>query len=61
ANISVGEKGTIAAAVTQLDVMSGSLPPQPDVELSFDRPFLYQIIHLPTGFPLFLGTVMDPR
>ncbi|MGM0929742.1 MAG: serpin family protein [Actinomycetota bacterium] len=61
ANITVGEKGTIAAAVTQLDVMSGSMPPQPDVELSFDRPFLYQIIHLPTGFPLFLGTVMDPR
>lgn len=61
ANITVGEKGTIAAAVTQFDVMSGSLPPQPDIELSFDRPFLYQIIHLPTGFPLFLGTVMDPR
>ena len=61
ANITVGEKGTIAAAVTELDVLSGSLPPQPEIELSFDRPFLYQIIHLPTGFPLFLGTVLDPR
>jgi serpin B len=61
ANITVGEKGTVAAAVTQLDVMAGSLPPQPDVRLDFNRPFLYQIIHADTGLPLFLGTVMDPR
>jgi serine protease inhibitor len=61
ANITVGEKGTVAAAVTQLDMMATSLPPQPDVELDFDRPFLYQIIHVDTGLPLFLGTVMDPR
>ena len=61
ANITVGEKGTVAAAVTQLDVMAGSLPPPPDVKLDFNRPFLYQIIHADTGLPLFLGTVMDPR
>ncbi len=61
ANITVGEKGTVAAAVTQLDVMAGSLPPPPDVKLDFNRPFLYQIIHAETGLPLFLGTVMDPR
>jgi serine protease inhibitor len=61
ANITVGEKGTVAAAVTQIDVMAGSLPPEPDVELSFDRPFLYQIIRTPTALPLFLGTVLDPR
>lgn len=59
ANITVGEKGTIAAAVTQL-ALAGSAPPEPDVELVFDRPFLYQILHEDTGMPLFLGTVMDP-
>lgn len=59
ANITVGEKGTIAAAVTQLG-LAGSAPPEPDVELTFDRPFLYQILHEETGMPLFLGTVMDP-
>ena len=59
ANITVAEKGTVAAAVTQLS-MAGSAPPQPEIELTFDRPFLYQILHEDTGMPLFLGTVMDP-
>lgn len=59
ANITVAEKGTIAAAVTQM-AMAGSAPPEPDVQLAFDRPFLYQILHRDTGMPVFLGTVMDP-
>ena len=59
ANITVAEKGTVAAAVTQLAV-AGSAPPEPEIELTFDRPFLYQILHEDTGMPLFLGTVMDP-
>jgi serpin B len=59
ANITVAEKGTIAAAVTQI-AMVGSGPPEPDIEISFDRPFLYQILHEETGMPVFLGTVMDP-
>ena len=37
-----------------------SAPPPPDIELVFDRPFLYQILHEDTGMPLFLGTVMAP-
>ncbi|MHA7282264.1 serpin family protein [Arthrobacter sp. TMS2-4] len=60
ASITVAEKGTIAAAVTQLAMMT-SAPVTPEVSISFDRPFGYQIIHEDTGLPLFLGTVGDPR
>jgi serpin B len=59
ANITVAEKGTVAAAVTQIAMAEGG-PPEPEVELTFDRPFLYQILHEDTGMPIFLGTVMDP-
>ncbi|WP_181033671.1 serpin family protein [Arthrobacter sp. SX1312] len=60
ATITVAEKGTIAAAVTQLAMMT-SAPVPPEVSIAFDRPFGYQIIHEDTGLPLFLGTVADPR
>ena len=60
ANITVAEKGTIAAAVTQLTMMA-SAPAPPELSVTFDRPFGYQIIHEDTGLPLFLGTVADPR
>lgn len=58
-SITVAEKGTVAAAVTQL-AMEESGPPEPEVELTLDRPFLYQILHEETGMPMFLGTVLDP-
>jgi serine protease inhibitor len=61
ANITVAEKGTIAAAVTQINGMATSAPPQPDRTIDFDRPFHYQIVHVETGLPLFRGTVADPR
>jgi len=61
ANITVAEKGTVAAAVTQINGMVTSAPPQPDRTIDFDRPFHYQIIHAETGLPLFMGTVADPR
>jgi serpin B len=61
ANITVAEKGTVAAAVTQINGMVTSAPPQPDRTIDFDRPFHYQIIHVETGLPLFMGTVADPR
>ena len=60
ANITVAEKGTVAAAVTQFGLTTGA-PMSPDVSISFDRPFGYQIIHEETGLPVFLGTVADPR
>ncbi|TLM75161.1 serpin family protein [Pseudarthrobacter sp. NamB4] len=61
ANITVAEKGTIAAAVTQINGMATSAPPEPDRTIEFDRPFHYQIVHAETGLPLFMGTVADPR
>lgn len=61
ANITVAEKGTIAAAVTQINGMATSVPPQPERTIEFDRPYHYQIVHVETGLPLFMGTVADPR
>jgi serine protease inhibitor len=29
--------------------------------MTFDRPFHYQIVHVGTGLPLFMGKVADPR
>jgi serine protease inhibitor len=49
ANITVAEKGTIAAAVTQTNGMATSAPPQPERTIEFDRPFHYQIVHGETG------------
>ncbi|MGX9902299.1 serpin family protein [Arthrobacter sp. SA17] len=61
ANITVAEKGTVAAALTQINGMATSAPPMPDREIHFDRPFHYQIVHVETGLPLFMGKVADPR
>jgi serine protease inhibitor len=61
ANITVAEKGTIAAAVTQINGMVSSGSAQPERSIAFDRPFHYQIVHLETGLPLFMGKVTDPR
>lgn len=61
ANITVAEKGTVAAAVTQINGMVTGVPPRPDQTIDFDRPFHYQIVHGETGLPLFMGTVADPR
>jgi serine protease inhibitor len=61
ANVTVAEKGTVAAAVTQFDFMATGAPLWEDpLELTFDRPFLYQVVHEETGVPLFMGRVMDP-
>ncbi|MDQ0616924.1 serpin family protein [Arthrobacter globiformis] len=61
ANITVAEKGTVAAAITQINGMVTGAPPQPEHTIDFDRPFHYQIVHVETGLPLFMGTVADPR
>ena len=61
ANITVAEKGTVAAAVTQINGMATSAPAQPDKSITFDRPFHYQIVHVESGLPLFMGKVADPR
>lgn len=57
AKIEVNEKGTEAAAATVVPMDPGSPPPPEEgITLVLDRPFLYGIIDLQTGVPLFLGT-----
>jgi len=59
ADIAVDEQGTVAAAATALEFPSSG-PPEPEVTVRADRPFLYLIRHRPTGAVLFLGRVLDP-
>ena len=55
--IEVNEMGTEAAAATVVAAESGATaPPQEGITLILDRPFLYGIVDLYTGVPLFLGT-----
>ena len=60
ATITVAEKGTVAAAVTQINARAVSGVAATTV-IHFDRPFHYEIIHVETGLPLFMGRVSDPR
>lgn len=57
--IRVDEKGTEAAAVTAVEMRVTSMP-MFDKEITFDRPFIYGIMHMPTGVPLFTGIMEDP-
>lgn len=56
AKIKVNEKGTEAAAATVVAANGAGAPPEDGITLVFDRPFLYGIVDLETGIPLFLGT-----
>ena len=54
----LNEKGTEAAAVTAVIMDAASaMPPDDLIYLTFDRPFVYGIVDLETGAPLFLGTM----
>ena len=59
--ISVDESGTEAAAATAVNVAVTSIEPQPPLELTIDRPFIYLIRHRATGAILFLGRIMAPE
>ena len=59
ADIAVDEMGTVAAAATALGFL-GSGPPEPDLTVRADRPFLYLVRDTTTGAVLFVGRVMDP-
>ena len=57
--LEVNEEGTRAAAATVVEATAGSAAPMEEpqgIELDFDRPFLYGIVDLENGVPLFLGT-----
>ncbi|MBP1925094.1 serpin B [Sedimentibacter acidaminivorans] len=57
--IRVDEKGTEAAAVTSVEMNVTGMPM--DVQkVVFDRPFIYGIIDVTTGIPLFMGVLENP-
>lgn len=59
--IEVNEQGTEAAAVTEITADAGaSLPIEPPIALNLDSPFLYAVIDVETGMPLFMGLLEDP-
>lgn len=59
AGVEVDEQGTKAFAFTFGGMSGGSAPP--DTVLTFDRPFVYGIVDLERGVPLFLGTFEQPE
>ena len=46
--------GTVGSAGTQITMSDGNQ------DIILNRPFLYMIVHVETGVPIFAGTVMDP-
>ncbi len=59
ADITVDEYGTVAAAATAL-AFAESGPPEPELRIAADRPFVYLIRHRDSGLVLFAGHVTDP-
>ena len=59
ANITVDEKGTEAAAVTGIGMGTSAVVGTP-VVMRVDRPFVWAVVHEPTGAPVFVGHVVDP-
>lgn len=57
--IRVDEKGTEAAAVTSIGVDVTGMPIELP-RLTFDRPFVYGIVDVTTGIPLFIGIMENP-
>ncbi|HAL73877.1 MAG TPA: serine proteinase inhibitor [Clostridiales bacterium] len=56
--IRVDEEGTEAAAVTSVEIRETSAPMR-DVQLTFDRPFIYALVDTVTGLPLFIGILEE--
>ena len=59
ADITVDEWGTVAAAATGFG-FAESGPPEPELTVAADKPFLYLIRHRSSGLVLFAGQVVDP-
>ena len=59
ADISVDEAGTVAAAATALG-FEESGPPEPELTVAADQPFIYVIRHEESGLVLFAGQLVVP-
>ncbi|MCL2803386.1 MAG: serpin family protein [Micrococcales bacterium] len=59
--VKVDEAGTEAAAATSVGVRAGAaLPGAEPVVVRFDKPYVFAIVDLDSGVPLFLGQVTNP-
>ena len=59
ANVTVDEKGTVAAAATAAVMRTTGAPARVE-RLVVDRPFLFFVRDIPTGALLFAGQVTNP-
>lgn len=60
--LELDEDGTEAAAATAVGMISATMiPAEPPPVVVIDRPFLFGIVHRPTGLLLFAGRCADPR
>ena len=57
--VAVDEAGTEAAAATAVIMPTAALP-EPSVEVTIDRPFIFLIRDIETGAILFVGRVVNP-
>jgi serpin B len=60
ATITVDEQGTEAAAATAIIMSTTSMPISDPIDMVLDHPFMFAIMHEPTGTILFLGRVVQP-
>lgn len=59
--IDVGEEGTEAAAATIVMMPAGAAPnAEEPLNLTLDSPFVFAVVDLKTGIPLFIGCLDDP-
>lgn len=58
----VDEEGTEAAAATAVIMVRAMMPrPRDEIELRFDRPFAFAVVHRASGLALFSGEVHSPE
>ena len=57
--VSIDEQGVTAAAFTVIDRCGAGMPPTEQIDMTFDRPFVFYI-ESRDGLPLFTGIVNEP-
>lgn len=57
----VDERGTEAAAVTEAAAAGAALIEEKPLDFRLDSPFVYAVVDLESGLPLFIGVLDDPR
>lgn len=58
--IVVDQHGTEAAAGTLAEMLGAGAPPEEEVTLTIDHPFMFAIVDKPTGVVLFAGKAVNP-